>query len=90
MNVKTANKQTHQAALVSFLGVAIGAPVLLDNVPSLAWLPNWAGAAVALCGLFAALIVFWRSGALKARYLALFAGALGVAALAGWPLAGYS
>ena len=88
MNVKTANEQTHHAALVSFLSVAIGAPVLLDNVSSLAWLPNWVGAAVSLCSLFAALLVFWRSGTLKARYLAFFVGALGVAALTGWLLAG--
>ncbi len=90
MTAKTANKQTHHAALVGFLSVAIAAPVLLDNVSSLAWLPDWAGAAVALCGLFAALLVFWRSGGLKARYMALLAGALGVAALAGWLLAGYT
>ncbi len=81
MNMKAADKQNRDAALVVFLYIVISVQLLLVQM---SWLPDWPGAVVALCGLFGILLVFWRSGGLRMRYLALFAGALGVAAAIGW------
>lgn len=66
----------------------MGAPILLGSVTSIAWLPSWSGGAIALCALFGALLLFWRSGALRPRFLVLMAAALALATTAGYLLVG--
>jgi hypothetical protein len=73
----------HQEVLVALLGLVSSLPLFLATVPSLSWLPRWLGAAVALAALLGALAVFWHAGALRARYVVLFAVALAFAAVTG-------
>jgi hypothetical protein len=47
------------------LGLAIFIPVLLRAAASVAWLPDWLGAGIAVAALFGALTVLWRSGAMR-------------------------
>lgn len=68
--------------LFAFLAIAIFAPVLLKAWPP--GTPAWAGGAIALAALFGALLVFWRSGALRAGFVLGFAAMLCLAAVAGW------
>lgn len=80
--------QKQNAALVVLLCIAM-TPGVIFSVASPAWLPGWAGAAVALGGMFGALLVLWRAGALRMRFLAAFVAALALAAAAGRWLAGH-
>ena len=70
--------------LLALLGIGVGAPLLFQPSPGL---PAWVGAGIALVALFGALLMFWRIGALRRRYLALLVGAIGAAAAAGTLLA---
>lgn len=49
-------------------------------------LPSWVGGVAAMGALFGTLLIFWRSGALRARFLVLLVAAFATAALAGWLL----
>jgi hypothetical protein len=71
------------ASQLALLGLAVFVPVLMRAEASPSWLPAWLGAALAVTALFGALIVFWRARALRLRYVALLAAALGVAAALG-------
>lgn len=75
--------QQASRALLAVLGIAVGAPVLMQTVPSLTWFPEWLGGAVALAALFGVFMVLWHAGALRIRYVVLFGIALGVAAVVG-------
>ena len=76
-----------QAVLLSLLGLAVFAPVLLTAAMPPPWLPEWLGAVIAVASLFAALLLFWRAGAMRARYIVLFAVALVIATALGQLLA---
>ena len=75
---------TDKALLLALLGVGVAAPFLFQPVLGL---PAWLGAGIALMALFGALLVFWRIGALRLRYLILLCGAIGGAAILGTLLA---
>lgn len=71
----------HEAMMFALLAIAIFAPVLLERWPPGA--SAWAGAAIALAALFGALLLFWRSGALRARFLLGLVAMICLAAAAG-------
>lgn len=71
----------HEAMLFALLATAIFAPVLLEHWPPGA--PAWAGGAIALAALFGALLLFWRAGALRTRFLLGLAAMVCLAAVAG-------
>jgi uncharacterized membrane protein SirB2 len=52
--------------------------------PAPAWLPNWLGAAIALALLFGIFLTVRSAGALRGRFIALFAAALIAASLMAW------
>lgn len=76
-------EKKHELALLALLGLAVGVPVLLQGPASRLRLPDWFGAAIAITALLAALMVFWRAGAMRLRYVVLFALALALAAALG-------
>lgn len=77
----------HPAALTNnqklMFALLLSLTMMGATLTSGAALPGWVGGAMALGALFGTVLVFWRSGALRARFLVLFAAALAVAALAG-------
>jgi hypothetical protein len=75
-------KEPH-ATLAGFLAIAMFIPVLLNVAGPLWGLPAWLAGAIGSGALFGALIVFWRAGALRARYILLFVVALAAAAVVG-------
>ena len=79
MRQPVALTKKHRALLLVLLGVVGFVPVLTQAA-------GWLSAAVALAALFGALAVLWHAGALRARYIALFAAALAAAAVAGHAL----
>jgi hypothetical protein len=72
----------HRTVLLALLGLVIFLPMLLRATTS-SLLPEWLGAALALVALFGALLVFWRAGALRLKYVLLFAASLALAAAVG-------
>jgi hypothetical protein len=68
--------------LLALLLLAISVPVLFQAAPA-GTVPEWAGAAISCAALLGALIVMWRGGALRARYIVLLIAAALVAAAAG-------
>ena len=83
MTNQTTRLLSSNASLGLLLGVAIGGPALLRWATAL---PPWVGAATAGVGLFGALVVMSRQGALRARYIVFLACAVLVAASAAWLL----
>lgn len=84
MNPPMALTRNQQFILALLLGITmLGA--LLASSEAVAWttLPGWVGGVTALAALFGVLLVFWRSGALRAPFLILLGAAFAVAALAG-------
>jgi hypothetical protein len=83
MNQTASRNHRLQAALFALLGLAIYAPILsrIGTAPS--WFPDWLGAGAALAALLGALIVFWRAGALRIRFVVLFAASLVLALVVG-------
>ena len=78
------NNQTLILALL--LGItSLGALLSTQTVPGIA-LPGWVGGLTAMGALLGSLLIFWRSGALRARFLVLLVAAFATAALAGWLL----
>jgi|GEM_PF-3996822 len=77
---------TKQNTIIASLLVAIDATVtgfyLAGPLP--AWVPNWLGAAIALALLFGIFLAFRAMGALRGRFIALFAAALAAAPLLAW------
>ena len=71
---------TEKALLLALLGIGVAAPLLFQPMLNV---PAWLGAGIALVALFGALLVFWRIGALRLRYLILLCGAVGGAAAFG-------
>lgn len=70
-------------ALAALLGDAVFVPGLTRAGWSRWGFPEWLGATTSMFALAAALIVFWRAGALRLRYLGLLAVAIALAALVG-------
>jgi hypothetical protein len=48
--------------------------------------PHWLGGVVSLAAMLCVLVILWRQGAMKSRYLLAFFGTLAFAALVGWYL----
>ena len=69
-----------KTVLLALLSIGVAAPLLFQPMLNV---PTWLGAGIALVALFGALLVFWRIGALRLRYLILLCGALGGAAAFG-------
>jgi hypothetical protein len=67
---------TNKALLLAVLGIGVGVPLLFQPFVGV---PAWLGAGIALVALFGALLVFWRIGALRLRYLILLCVAIGAA-----------
>ena len=70
------------AWLLASIGFSITAFYLAGPTPS--WLPTWLGAAIALGLLFGVFFAYRSMGALRGRFIALFAAALIAAPLVGW------
>jgi hypothetical protein len=83
MTTQAERKRTSNPLLGVLLGLAIAGSAVLGQGGIV---PAWAGAALSGVGLFGALVVLSRQGALKVRYIILFAGAILAAALVGWLL----
>jgi hypothetical protein len=77
---------TKQNTIIAWLLVAIGFTTtsfyLAGPLPT--WVPNWLGAAIALALLFGIFLAFRSMGALRGRFIALFAAALVAASLLAW------
>ena len=83
MNKPTGLRPADKAAVVCLLIAAAGAPLLSTGAAATAWLPAWTGAAIGLAALLGMLLVLWRAGALRMRFVVLFVGVLAAAALYG-------
>ena len=70
---------SQQIALPALLGLAIFVPSVLMAAPSFWGLPDWLGGVIGSAAVLGAFLIFWRAGALRARYLVLLAAALVVA-----------
>ena len=71
-----------RSTLIFLLMLAIAVPVLFEAAPA-GTAPEWLGAAISCAALLGALIVMWRGGALRARYIVMLVAAALVAAVAG-------
>jgi hypothetical protein len=86
MNISMDYYHQRRSTLLALLSITMSVPILLDG--SLAsWLPRWVGTTIALVALLGVLLVYWRSGALRARLLFGLGAALCVAGATGWLLA---
>lgn len=88
MNPPVNLRQTRQILLIVLLCIACGVPTILSTAAP-DWLPDWLGASLALGALVAALLMCWKDGALRMRFLASFLAALALAAVGGWWMAGH-
>ena len=77
---------TKQDTIIAWLLVAIAFTITGFYLvgPPPAWVPNWLGAAIALALLFGIFLAFRSMGALRGRFIALFAAALVAASLLAW------
>ncbi|NOT64652.1 MAG: hypothetical protein HOP06_01140 [Methylotenera sp.] len=70
----------HQIALKVFAGLMLASSAFSFLFPQLSWF----GAAVAFASLFGMLVIYWNIGALRARFILMFAVVL--IAMAVWGL----
>ena len=70
--------------LLAATGCTVAGFYLSGSTAALAWLPDWVGAAIALALLFGIFFVYRSMGALRGRFIALFAAALLAAPVLAW------
>jgi hypothetical protein len=77
---------TKQNTIIARLLVAIAFTITGFYLvgPPPAWVPNWLGAVITLALLFGIFLAFRSMGALRGRFIVLFAAALVAASLLAW------
>ena len=70
--------------LLAAMGCTVAGFYLGGSTVAIEWLPAWLGAAIALALLFGIFFVYKSMGALRGRFIALFAGALLAAPVLAW------